>query len=70
MKAIILAAGRGSRMKSLTKNTPKCLLKIKGRPLIEWQINALKGSQIDQIAVTTGYLKEQLRLLWFFSFFK
>ena len=60
MKAIILAAGRGSRMKLLTQNTPKCLLKIKERPLLEWQIDALRGSQIDQIGIATGYLKEQL----------
>ena len=40
MKAIILAAGRGSRMKDMTDEKPKCLVKLHGKPLLEWQINA------------------------------
>ena len=58
MKALILAAGRGKRMKSLTDQEPKCLVKLKGKPLIEWQLDAIRASGIDQIAVVTGYKSE------------
>ena len=60
MKAIILAAGRGSRMKHATDNIPKCLLKVKGKTLLEIQIEALKKSGIKKIGIVTGYLSEQL----------
>ena len=61
MKAIILAAGRGSRMKHATDNVPKCLLKVKGKTLLEIQIEALKKAGIEEIGIVTGYLSEQLR---------
>ena len=61
MKAIILAAGRGSRMKHATDNVPKCLLKVKGKTLLEIQIEALKKAGIKEIGIVTGYLSEQLR---------
>ena len=38
MKAIILAAGRGSRMGNLTEEKPKCLIDFRGRPLLNWQL--------------------------------
>jgi choline kinase len=60
MKAIILAAGRGSRMGNLTEDIPKCLVKLKGKPLIEWQIDALKKAGIEEIGIVTGYKRELL----------
>ena len=60
MKAIILAAGRGSRMKSFTNDWPKCLINLRGKPLIEWQLNAIRAAGIDDIAIVTGYRKELL----------
>jgi len=60
MKAIILAAGRGSRMGSLTEDIPKCLAKLKEKPLIEWQIDALKKAGIEEIGIVTGYKRELL----------
>jgi choline kinase len=60
MKAIILAAGRGSRMKQLTASKPKCLINLRGKPLIEWQITAIRSAGIKQIAIVTGYKKELL----------
>lgn len=58
MKAIILAAGRGSRMSDLTAERPKCLIKLKGKPLIEWQLEAIRAAGINDIAVVTGYKNE------------
>lgn len=60
MKAIILAAGRGSRMKDLTDDRPKCLVELHGKPLVEWQINALQEAGIREIAIVTGYKRELL----------
>jgi len=61
MKAIILAAGRGSRMQYMTDEAPKCLIKIKGTPLIERQISLFKEVGINEIAVVTGYKREKLQ---------
>lgn len=60
MKAIILAAGRGSRMKDLTEEVPKCLVELRGRPMLEWQLEALRGAGITDIAIVTGYRRELL----------
>lgn len=60
MKAIILAAGRGSRMKTLTLERPKCLVELRGKPLIEYQIAALKEAGIRKIAIVTGYRREMI----------
>lgn len=58
MKAIILAAGRGSRMQGLTEEVPKCFLKYKGKRLIEWQIEAITKASINEVAIITGYKKD------------
>ncbi len=55
MNVIILAAGKGSRMKDLTKNKPKCFLKINGVTLIERLINQLKKLKVKDISIVTGY---------------
>lgn len=60
MKAIILAAGRGSRMKSLTDERPKCLVELRGKPLLQWQLESLRAAGISDIAVVTGYKRELL----------
>lgn len=60
MKAIILAAGRGSRMKNLTDDRPKCLVELRGKPLLVWQLGALRLGGIDEIAIVTGYRHELL----------
>ena len=61
MKAIILAAGRGSRMKNLTRRNPKCLLELGGKPLIETQLSSLKEAGIDEIGLVTGYKSGMLK---------
>lgn len=60
MKAIILAAGRGSRMKNLTDERPKCLAELRGKPLLDWQLTALREAGINDIAIVTGYKRELL----------
>ena len=61
MKAIILAAGTGSRMKDLTSNHPKCMLKLKGKTIIEHQINLLNKCGVNDIHVITGYKEDKIR---------
>jgi L-glutamine-phosphate cytidylyltransferase len=54
-RAIILSAGQGRRLLPLTENTPKCLLPILGKPIVEWQIDALLANGISEITVVTGF---------------
>ncbi len=60
LEAIILAAGRGSRLNEMTASQPKCLTEIAGHSLLEWQIMTLKDAGIKRISVIRGYLKETL----------
>lgn len=60
MKAIILAAGRGSRMQALTEDRPKCLVEINGKPLLDWQLISLRQAGINEIGIVTGYRREML----------
>lgn len=55
MKGLILAAGRGSRMLQLTGDRPKCFVELHGRPLVEWQLGALREAGIEDVAIATGY---------------
>lgn len=70
MKAIILAAGRGSRMNHFTADKPKCMVEFKNRPLIDWQINSLTKAGITEIAVVTGYKKEKISNTKILKFFE
>lgn len=63
MRAIILAAGLGTRLRPMTDNTPKALIKVKDKPLVEHQIEYLKEKGIDEIIVVVGYLHEQFDYL-------
>lgn len=54
-KAIILSAGQGRRLLPLTESSPKCLLLISGKTIIEWQIDALLAAGIKDISVVTGF---------------
>ena len=60
MKAMILAAGRGERMRPLTDHTPKPLLAVNGKPLIEWHIEALARGGVREIVVNTAWLEDQI----------
>lgn len=63
MKAIILAAGLGTRLRPMTDNKPKALVEVNGLPLIEYQIKYLKEKNINEIIIVVGYLKEQFDYL-------
>lgn len=58
LKAIILAGGRGKRLRPITDYVPKPLVPIKNIPIIEWQIKYLKKFGIDEIIICTGYKQE------------
>ncbi len=60
MKAMILAAGRGERMRPLTDHTPKPLLTVAGKPLIVHHLEALREAGITELVINTGHLGEQL----------
>ncbi len=60
MRAIILAAGRGSRMKNLTEDRPKCLVELRGKALLDRQVETLRAAGIAEIAIVTGYKRELL----------
>ena len=55
MKAIILSAGQGRRLLPLTERVPKCMLPVRGRPLIGWQIDTLARCGIDDVTVVVGF---------------
>src|ERR1700733_10797326 len=56
MRAVILAAGRGSRLGALSEDRPKCLVELARKPLIQRQIAALRGGGISSIGIVRGYL--------------
>ena len=60
MKAMILAAGRGERMRPLTDHTPKPLLAVGGKPLIVWHIERLAQAGFKQLVINHAYLGQQI----------
>lgn len=60
MKAMILAAGLGTRMRPLTLKTPKPLLEVGGKPLIQWHIERLVEAGINELVVNHAWLGEQI----------
>lgn len=60
MDAIILAGGKGTRLKPLTDYVPKPLIPINNKPIIEWQIRYLKKFGISNIVICTGYKSKQI----------
>lgn len=60
MRAMVLAAGKGERMRPLTLHTPKPLLPVAGKPLIEWHLEALKRAGISELVINHAWLGEQI----------
>ena len=62
MRALVLAAGLGTRLRPLTETLPKCLVPIHGVPLLEYWLTLLLSRGIERVLVNTGYLAEQVRV--------
>jgi L-glutamine-phosphate cytidylyltransferase len=60
LNAIILAAGKGERLRPLTNDKPKCLVELFGKSLLEWQINSFQSFGITDITVVTGYMSNKI----------
>ncbi|MES2124417.1 MAG: sugar phosphate nucleotidyltransferase [Gemmatimonadota bacterium] len=60
MQVIIPLAGKGTRLRPHTHLTPKPMLKVAGRPVIDWVMDKLKGLKVDELIFITGHLKEQV----------
>ena len=60
MKAVILAAGKGTRLLPLTEYKPKPLLLVGGRPLLEWMLMRIKEVGVREILIVTNYLENQI----------
>ena len=61
MKAMILAAGRGERMRPLTDRVPKPLLEVDGKPLIVYHLEALAGAGFGEVVINLSWLGDQIR---------
>ncbi|HLC90853.1 MAG TPA: sugar phosphate nucleotidyltransferase [Candidatus Nanoarchaeia archaeon] len=61
MKAVILAAGKGTRMLPLTKSIPKVLVKINGKPFLYYVIKTLQNAGFDDVVLIVGYKQEKIK---------
>lgn len=59
-QAMVMAAGRGERMRPLTDNCPKPLLEVRGKPLLQYHLEALVRGGIEEVVVNTAWLGEQI----------
>jgi L-glutamine-phosphate cytidylyltransferase len=60
MKAIIVAAGRGRRLGTETDAIPKCMVKVAGKPILHWQLDALSAAGVDEVVIVRGYLGDRI----------
>ena len=60
MKVIVPLAGKGTRLLPLTKRVPKPLVRVAGRPVMDYVMDAVKGLDIEELIVITGHLKESV----------
>ncbi|MGE8320346.1 MAG: nucleotidyltransferase family protein [Comamonas sp.] len=63
-QAMVLAAGRGERMRPLTDHTPKPLLPVRGKPLMQWSLEALAQGGVGRLVINTGWLGAQVAAQW------
>jgi len=61
MKAIILNAGKGGRLGNLTDDRPKCLVEVGGRPILDFQLDALRLAGVLELVIVVGYRHEMIR---------
>lgn len=62
MRAVLLAAGIGTRLRPLTNTVPKCLVPIQGRPLLDYWLELLFGGDIERVLINTHWLAEKVRI--------
>ena len=60
MKAFLLAAGLGTRLRPLTNSVPKCLIPINGQPLLDIWLNLLENEHVDEVLINTHYFPEKV----------
>ena len=60
MKTVIMAGGRGTRIAELDENIPKPMIPIKGKPVLEWEIECLRDQGFDDIILTVSHMKEAI----------
>ena len=60
LPAIVLAAGRGERMRPLTDTCPKPLLPVRGQPLLAWHVQALLAGGFDRLVFNTAWLADEI----------
>jgi len=58
-QALLLAAGRGERMRPLTDHTPKPLLEVQGKPLLQWHLEGLQRAGVRNVVINTAWLEAQ-----------
>jgi choline kinase len=68
MKAVILAAGQGTRLRPLTEDRPKGMVAVAGKPIIQWQVEMLRSQGIGEIAIVKGYAADSVVDLGFQQF--
>ena len=60
MKAVILAAGKGTRMRELTDDFPKPMLRVQGKPILEHIVSGIVAAGVKEIFIVTGYRAETI----------
>ena len=60
-KAVILAAGRGTRMRELTADVPKPMIAVRGKPVLQHIVEGLRGSGVDNVLIVVGYRADAVR---------
>ena len=60
MKAIILSGGKGTRLGEITRDTPKPLIQINGKPFLEHQLALIKDQEIREILLLVGYCADKI----------
>ncbi|MEE9543847.1 MAG: nucleotidyltransferase family protein [Thermodesulfobacteriota bacterium] len=60
MKALILAGGRGKRLDNLVATKNKCMIEIKGKPVIEYSLDCAAGTDVDEIVIVVGYRADDI----------
>jgi choline kinase len=61
MQAVILAAGLGRRIGPSSNSTPKCLLEVNGKPILRYQLDALRNNGVEDVVLVVGYLEKKIR---------